>query len=30
MSFWVIQTLNGLSFSMMLFVIAAGLTFVLA
>ena len=28
MSFWIIQTLNGLSFSMMLFVMAAGLTLV--
>src|SRR5512146_3263092 len=28
MSFWVIQTLNGLSFSMMLFLIAAGFTLI--
>ncbi len=28
MSFWIIQTLNGLSFSMMLFIMAAGLTLV--
>jgi branched-chain amino acid transport system permease protein len=28
MAFWIIQTLNGLSFSMMLFLVAAGFTLI--